>query len=33
MPSARAAKEAGSSSPPLPTYTELGVLLQGPRVC
>jgi hypothetical protein len=26
------AKEAGSSSPPLPMYTRVGVLLQGPLV-
>jgi hypothetical protein len=24
---------AGSSSPPLPTYTRVGVLLQGPLMC
>ena len=33
IPGPCAAKEAGSSSPPLPKYTRVGVLLQGPLVC
>ena len=32
IPGSCAAKEAGSSSPPLPRYTRVGVLLQGPLV-